>query len=326
MFRIKPVLMPSLWEAILLTLITIAIMFSSIVIFGTDPHIPLAIVLLLLMMYGLSKKVSYKQLEEGITEGAKAGMAAVFLFFFIGILIAAWMFAGTIPTLIYAGFNLVTPQFYLAVVFVVCAIVGISVGSSLTTVGTVGVAFIGISSAIDVSLPMTAGAIVSGAFFGDKMSPLSDTTNMASSILHVDLFAHIKNMGWTTFPAFFISLVLFAFISPSMQHADFSGIETFKLGLLVTWLIIFVCVIMLVYLFAHIKNMGWTTFPAFFISLVLFAFISPSMQHADFSGIETFKLGLLDTGLISWDRAIIPIVILVVFSIKKAPALLALAA
>src|SRR5699024_9740266 len=114
MFRIKPVLMPSLWEAILLTLITIAIMFSSIVIFGTDTHIPLAIVLLLLMMYGLSKKVSYKQLEEGITEGAKAGMAAVFLFFFIGILIAAWiaawMFAGTIPTLIYAGFNLVTPQ------------------------------------------------------------------------------------------------------------------------------------------------------------------------------------------------------------------------
>src|SRR5699024_6946070 len=79
-------------------------------------------------------------------------------------------------------------------------------------------------------------------------------------------------------------------------------------------------------LFAHIKNMGWTTFPAFFISLVMFAFISPSMQHADFSGIETFKLGLLDTGLISWDRAIIPIVILVVFSIKKAPALLALAA
>src|SRR5699024_11783694 len=89
-------------DLILLTLITIAIMFSSIVIFGTDPHIPLAIVLLLLMMYGLSKKVSYKQLEEGITEGAKAGMAAVFLFFFIGILIAAWMFAGTIPTLIYA--------------------------------------------------------------------------------------------------------------------------------------------------------------------------------------------------------------------------------
>ncbi|HLQ96843.1 MAG TPA: Na+/H+ antiporter NhaC [Pseudogracilibacillus sp.] len=265
MFRIKPVLTPSLWEAVLLTIITIAIMFTSIVIYETDPHIPLAIVLLLLMMYGLSKKVSYKQLEEGITEGAKAGMAAVFLFFFIGILIAAWMFAGTIPTLIYAGFHLVTPQFYLAVVFVVCAIVGISVGSSLTTVGTVGVAFVGISSAIDVSLPMTAGAIVSGAFFGDKMSPLSDTTNMASSILHVDLFAHIKNMGWTTFPAFFISLLLFALISPSMQHADFSG-------------------------------------------------------------IETFQSGLLNTGLISWDRAIIPIVVLLLFSIKKAPALLALAA
>src|SRR5699024_11762870 len=98
----------------------------------------------------------------------------------------------------------VTPKFCFAIVFLVSAIVGISVGSTLTTVGTIGVALIGISSAMDVSLPMTAGAIVSGAFFGDKMSPLSDTTNMASSILKVDLFAHIKNMTWTTIPAFLI--------------------------------------------------------------------------------------------------------------------------
>src|SRR5699024_6352552 len=113
---------------------------------------------------------------------------AVLLFFFIGIFIASWMLGVTIPTLIYFGINIVHPKFFLSIPFLVSAIVGISVGSSLTTVGTIGVAFIGISSAMDVSLPMTAGAIVSGAFFGDKMSPLSDTTNMASSILKVDLF------------------------------------------------------------------------------------------------------------------------------------------
>src|SRR5699024_5382012 len=184
MFRIKAVQIPSLREAVLLTITIIGIMFGSIVILEANPHIPLVIVLLLLFIYGLIKKVPYKELENGITEGTKTGMADVFLFFFIGILIASWMFGGTITTMIYF-------------VFSVSSIVGIIVGSSLTTVGTIGVAFIGISSAMDVSLPMTAGSIVSGAFFGDKMSPLSDTTNMASSILKVDLFAHIKNMTWT---------------------------------------------------------------------------------------------------------------------------------
>lgn len=265
MFRIKAVQIPKLGEAILVTLAIIAIISSSIIFLETVPHIPIVISMLFLVIYGLIKGVPYKDLENGITEGAKAGMAATFLFFFIGILIASWMLGGTIPTLIYVGFELVTPKFFLAIVFIVTSIIGISVGSSLTTVGTIGVAFIGISSAIDVSLAMTAGAIVSGAFFGDKMSPLSDTTNMASSILQVDLFDHIKNMGWTTIPAFIISLILFAFLSPDISAANFGD-------------------------------------------------------------MEAFKQGLLDTGLVSWYGGVIPIVVLLIFSLKKAPALLALAA
>lgn len=265
MFRIKAVQKPSLLEAILVTFVIVFIMNISILKFDSAPHIPLIISILFLMIYGLIKRVSYKELEQGITEGALVGIAATFLFFFIGMLIASWMMAGTIPTLIYVGFNIVTPKFFLAIVFIVTAIVGISVGSSLTTVGTVGVAFIGIASAIDISLAMTAGAIVSGAFFGDKMSPLSDTTNMASSILQVDLFDHIKNMGWTTLPAFIISFILFAILSPDISAAD-------------------------------ITNM------------------------------EVFKQGLLDTGLVHWYAAVIPIAVLIVFSLMKAPALLALAA
>ena len=265
MFRIKAVQKPSLLEAILVTFVIVFIMNIGILKFDSAPHIPLIISILFLMIYGLIKRVSYKELEQGITEGALVGIAATFLFFFIGMLIASWMMAGTIPTLIYVGFNIVTPKFFLAIVFIVTAIVGISVGSSLTTVGTVGVAFIGIASAIDISLAMTAGAIVSGAFFGDKMSPLSDTTNMASSILQVDLFDHIKNMGWTTLPAFIISFILFAILSPDISAAD-------------------------------ITNM------------------------------EVFKQGLLDTGLVHWYAAVIPIAVLIVFSLMKAPALLALAA
>src|SRR5699024_5496837 len=112
--------------------------------------------------------------------------------------------------------------------------IGISVGSSLTTVGTVGLAFISISSALDVSLSITAGAVVSGAFLGHKMSPISDTTNMASSILKVDLFEHIKTMIPTTIPAFIITFAIFAIISPNITNVDFKSIAQFQQALLNT--------------------------------------------------------------------------------------------
>ena len=207
MFKIKAVISPTLNEAVTLVVAIIIMISTSIIKFGSVPHLPILFSILLLICYGLVKKVSYRRLESGLVEGAGAGMSAVFLFFFIGMLVSSWIMAGTIPTLIYAGFNLITPSFFFAIVFVVTAVVGISIGSSLTTVATVGVAFIGMATVLDLSLAITAGAIVSGAFFGDKMSPLSDTTNLASSIVGVDLFEHIRNMGWTTIPAFVLSLI-----------------------------------------------------------------------------------------------------------------------
>ncbi|ASK62629.1 Na+/H+ antiporter NhaC [Virgibacillus phasianinus] len=264
MYRIKAVQKPSLIEALAVTIAVLIVISFGIIYFEAAPHIPLVLALLLLVVYGLMKRITYQTLEEGITEGAKAGMGAVFLFFFIGILIASWMIGGTIPSLIYGGFELVTPHFFLAIVFVVTAVVGLCVGSSLTTVATAGLAFIGIATAADVSLAVTAGAIVSGAFFGDKMSPLSDTTNMASSILKVDLFEHIRNMSWTTVPAFMITLIIFAIISPEITSASFAD-------------------------------------------------------------MEKFQQGLLDTGLVTWYNGLIPVVVLLIFSIMKIPALLTLA-
>ncbi|MEZ0481045.1 Na+/H+ antiporter NhaC [Planococcus sp. SSTMD024] len=237
MFHIKSILSPSTKEAAALVALVVAIISVSIIRFEAAPHVPILISILLLMCYGLLKKLSYRELERGLIEGAGAGMGAVFLFFFIGILISSWMMSGTIPTLIYAGFSLVTPVFFFAVVFVVTAIIGLSVGSSLTTVATVGVALIGIAGALDLSLAITAGAIVSGAFFGDKMSPLSDTTNLAASIVGVDLFEHIRNMGWTTVPAFILTLIFFGLLSPSVTLGHTEDIALFKEGLLGTGLI-----------------------------------------------------------------------------------------
>src|SRR5690606_6124826 len=228
---------PKFAEAFALIVIIFLLISVSIIRFESVPHIPILLSILLLFGYGLLKKVSYRTLEKGLVEGAGAGMSAVFLFFFIGILISSWMISGTIPTLIFTGFTLISMTFFYAIVFIVTSLIGLSIGSSLTTVATIGVAFIGMATAMDLSLAITAGAIVSGAFFGDKMSPLSDTTNLASTIVGVDLFEHIRNMGWTTIPAFGITLILFALLSPETAGASVQDVTLFKEGLKTTGMI-----------------------------------------------------------------------------------------
>ncbi|TDL35244.1 Na+/H+ antiporter NhaC [Jeotgalibacillus sp. S-D1] len=214
MFNNEPVIRATKTESIGLVVVIVALISLCMIVLKTVPHIPIIVSILLLLGFGISKKISMNDLQSGMTAGASSGLSAVFLFFFIGMIISAFMISGTIPTLIYIGLHIADWPFYFAIVFVITAIIGMSIGSSLTTVATLGVAFIGVSTALDVSLAVTAGAIVSGAFFGDKMSPLSDTTNLASSIVEVDLFEHIKNMAWTTVPAFIISLLVFGLLSP----------------------------------------------------------------------------------------------------------------
>ncbi|KOY80628.1 Na+/H+ antiporter NhaC [Lysinibacillus macroides] len=237
MFRIKAKSNPRFIEAGFMIILCITILAFSIGYLQATPHIPIFLVIVLLLTYGLLKKVPFRDLEEGMIAGASAGLGAVFIFFFIGLLISSWIMSGTIPTLIYYGFLTISPSFFFAIVFLICSIVGMAVGSSLTTVATVGVAFIGIAEAMDISLAITAGAIVSGAFFGDKMSPLSDTTNLASGTVGVDLFEHIKNMGWTTIPAFLISFVLYVMLSPTTATTSFDTVEQLKEGLLTTGMI-----------------------------------------------------------------------------------------
>ncbi|MBT2660467.1 Na+/H+ antiporter NhaC family protein [Bacillus sp. ISL-45] len=192
------------------------------------PHIPVLIGIGSLIIYGLLKKIKMADLEQSMVEGAKAGLGAVLIFFFIGMLVSSWIAAGTIPTLIFFAFDLVTGKWFYAIVFIVTSVVGLSIGSSLTTSAVIGVAFMAVSETLGFSLAITAGAVVSGAFLGDKMSPLSDTTVLASSTVKVDLFEHIKNMSWTTVPAFFISLVMFAVLSPELSSADFTKLGSLQ--------------------------------------------------------------------------------------------------
>lgn len=294
MFRIEAKIMPKFLEALLVIALIVVIMSITIIKFSAQPHIPILFSILILIIYGTLKKVPFKQLEAGMVEGSKAGLSAIFLFFFIGILISALMMGGTIPTLIHYGFQTITPHFFFAIVFLVACIVGVAIGSSLTTTATVGVAFISMASAMDISLAITAGAIVSGAFFGDKMSPLSDTTNLSSSLMQVDLFDHIKNMGWTTIPALIISAILFAILSPKTSLSRTDAIDSFQVALDSTGLVHWYALIPLVILvlmalkkYPAIPTLAITSFVAVILGLCMHSYSANEVVSILFSGFTS---------------------------------------
>ncbi|NQX91157.1 MAG: Na+/H+ antiporter NhaC [Flavobacteriales bacterium] len=158
---------------------------------------------------GILKGIKYKEIYNGIVESISSAMGAIIILLLIGALAGTWLLSGVIPAMMYYGLDLMSPAYFLIATAVICAIVSLATGSSWSTIATVGVALLGIGQAFEIGSGWIAGAIISGAYFGDKMSPLSDTTNLAPSIAGSDLFTHIKHMMWTTTPSFIIALVVF---------------------------------------------------------------------------------------------------------------------
>lgn len=179
---------------------------------GSSPHIPLLLACILAAAVGALHRYTWKEMLEGITEAIAAAVPAMLIIFSIGILIAAWVAGGVIPTMVYYGLQIISPSFFLVTALLLCSLVSLAIGSSLSTIGTVGVALFGIGSALGVPPAVTAGAIVSGAYFGDKMSPLSDTTNLAPSVSGAGLFDHIRHMMVTTTPTYLICIVLYSIL------------------------------------------------------------------------------------------------------------------
>lgn len=155
---------------------------------------------------------TWQELESGILETINTTMQSILILLVVGILIGTWIISGIVPSMIYWGLNLLSPSIFLAATTIICSIVSISTGSSWTTVGTIGIALLGIGSALGIPNSIIAGAIISGAYFGDKMSPLSDTTNLAPAMAGTNLFDHIKHMLYTTIPALIITLTLYIVI------------------------------------------------------------------------------------------------------------------
>lgn len=189
--------------------------FASLPYLGTifqasiPVHIPLVGAAAVASLMALRLGLSWRDVEHSYLEGIKLALAACLILLVVGMLIGTWIAGGIVPMLIVYGLKLISPDYFLVAACGCCAVVAIATGSSWTTAGTVGIAFIGIGTGLGIPLPMVAGAIVSGAYFGDKMSPLSDTTNLAPAVAGAELFDHVRHMAWTTGPSMTIALVLY---------------------------------------------------------------------------------------------------------------------
>ena len=200
---------PTLLVALIPIIFLIGILSIGVFVYGQDAHILLAISACFAGLVGKYLGYSWKEMEEQIMKSIGLSMQASFILMTVGILVAVWIASGVVPTMIYYGLMVIHPTIFLATVLIVCSVVSLTIGSSWSTAATVGIAFMGIGIALGVPAPMVAGAVISGAYFGDKMSPLSDTTNLASAVTGVNLFDHIRHMMYTTGPALLIAFVLY---------------------------------------------------------------------------------------------------------------------
>lgn len=214
----------SFTESLIILAVLLIILGLAVIKFGLSPEVPVLFTVLLLTFWAKFRGFSWQEIQDGIKEGIGVAIIPIFIFILIGALIGLWIQAGIIPSIMVLGFKLINGSFFIPSVFVVCSIVGIAIGSGFTTISTVGIALFGIGASMNANPALVAGAIISGAVFGDKMSPLSDSTNLSSAVAESELFAHIKNMMWSTIPAFFISLILFWILGNSGQM-DLTKIE-----------------------------------------------------------------------------------------------------
>ncbi len=206
---------PGLAESMLPVLVLVALLGASVYLYGDSSSSgPNQLALLLSGMAGAllgwRNGFTWRELQAGIVRGISLATGAILILLMVGSLIGTWILAGTVPTMIHFGLSVLSPDWFYAAAVVICAVVALATGSSWTTAGTIGVALIGIATVQNLNLGLAAGAVISGAYFGDKMSPLSDTTNLAPAMAGTDLFTHIRHMVWTTTPSILIAISLYA--------------------------------------------------------------------------------------------------------------------
>ncbi|GAB6092255.1 Na+/H+ antiporter NhaC family protein [Furfurilactobacillus curtus] len=274
------------------SLITLIVMFSLlgilIIHYKMAPQIPILLVFTLIMFYGHLRGFSWDEIFNGIVEGITPGIIPIIIFLMIGLLVASWLASGTIATIMVIGFRVLSIKFFLPTIFLICGLIGITVGSAFTTISTMGIAFMGIGHVLGFPAPIVTGAIVSGAFLGNNMSPLSDTSNLTTGIAQVDLYVHLKNMSQSVIPAAVIAMAMYFFIGTTTHVADLKTIHEISntLGhsfLISGWSLIPIIVLLL---------LAWRKVPAV-PSLLVGALTAIAMVLIESPGIKINKIGLI---------------------------------
>ncbi|MDO4682637.1 MAG: Na+/H+ antiporter NhaC [Lautropia sp.] len=206
--------------AIIPMVVMITIMAIGVIVLEASPHVPLIIGTVTASIIASRFGYPWKFIEEAAYQGIKMALPAIVIIIMIGLTIGAWIGGGIVATMVYYGLKILTPSLFLFSICLICAVVTLAIGSSWATMGTIGVAGMGIGISIDIPAPMVAGAIISGAYFGDKMSPLSDTTNLAAGITGTELFDHIKHMFYTTIPGLLIALSVYWYLGRQFRAAE----------------------------------------------------------------------------------------------------------
>ena len=211
---------PSTLYALVSFLVPVSIILYGTAILKVGAILPLVVATIIACLFAAKLGYTWEEMQKGMFDSISRVMIAILILIVVGMLIGVWILCGTIPTIIYWGLTLISPTSFLMTTFLLCVVASTATGTSFGTMGTVGVALLGVGQALGYPLPMVVGAIVSGAYFGDKMSPVSDSTNITASVCEVELFPHIASMMWTTIPAAVVSALIYLFLG---MHQGASG-------------------------------------------------------------------------------------------------------
>ncbi|MFC1575440.1 Na+/H+ antiporter NhaC, partial [Gemmatimonadota bacterium] len=219
---------PSLGISLIPVVVLIGTLSYTIIVLEGSGHIPLIFGAIIAGgMAAAFLKMPWPEILDGMTKGIVAALPAILILMIVGLLIGVWIASGVVPVMIFYGLKILAPGYFLVATILICAVISLATGSSWSTAATVGLAMMGVGQALGIPAGMTAGAVVSGSYFGDKMSPLSDTTNLAPAVAGTELFTHIRHMVYTTVPALLIAIIIFTVIgllrpaSGSVETADY---------------------------------------------------------------------------------------------------------
>ena len=220
----------SFFWALLPILVLIGLLGTNVYLYGDDSlgganQLALLLTASFATIIGINNGSTWKSIMEGVSKSISSTTPAIIILLLIGSLAGTWLLSGIVPAMIYYGLQILNPKIFLVATCIICAIVSLASGSSWSTIATIGIALLGIGKTLGISEGLIGGAIISGAYFGDKMSPLSDTTNLAPAMVGTDLFTHIRYMMYTTIPSFIITLIIFLFLGFGIEENNTQNIQ-----------------------------------------------------------------------------------------------------